>query len=232
VASERRSAAPVLPLALLRGPLAVAAVLALLGQSLSIAVGFHMPLYLEEVLGFTAEKSGAWLAALPLTALLLAPVAGRWADHAGPRIPSGVGLALAATGFVLLAGVGVSPHPGHILGGMALIGAGLGLFTVPNTTALLSAAPHDALGFAAGLQATMRNLGISGGAAAIAAIVASRYAAHGGGALAIGHTGPAGRLAFALASRDAYLAMAAVAVVAAGLAATRGGVARAEPEAG
>jgi EmrB/QacA subfamily drug resistance transporter len=223
LASERRSGAPVLPLRLLRGPLLIAAVLTFLGQSLSIAVGIQMPLYFEEVLGFTATRSGAWLAVLPLAALLFAPIAGRWADHAGPRLPSAAGLAIAAVGLGLLSGLGVGPHPGHILGGMVLIGTGLGLFSVPNSSALLSAAPHEALGFASGLQGTMRNLGISGGAAATAAIVASRFTAHGGGSLAIGHTAPPGRLAFALATRDAYLAMAGVALIAAALAALRGG---------
>jgi EmrB/QacA subfamily drug resistance transporter len=227
--NERRAREPMLPLALLRGPLGLSALLALLGQSLSIAVGFHLPLYFEEVLGFGAEKSGQWLAVMPLAALLLAPLAGRWADLAGPRVPSVAGLALTAAGFVLLSGVGVSPHPGHILGGMALIGVGLGIFTVPNTTALLSAAPHESLGLASGIQATMRNLGISGGAAATAAIVASRYGAHGGGALAIGHIGAAGRVAFALATRDAFLALASVGALAAVLAGLRGGRPKGHP---
>jgi hypothetical protein len=64
----------------------------------------------------------------------------------------------------------------------------------------------------------MRNLGIASGAAAMAAIVASRFAAHGGGALAASaHGGATHPLAFALATRDAYLAMAMVAVGAAAL---------------
>jgi len=50
----------------------------------------------------------------------------------------------------------------------------------------------------------------------MAAIVASRFAAHGGGTLAASARGGATHpLAFALATRDAYLVMAAVAVAAA-----------------
>ena len=217
--AETRSAHPLLPLDLLRGPLGIAAALTMLGNALSITVGFHLPLYLEEVLRFDAARSGRWLAVMPALALLMAPLAGRWADHLGTRQPSVVGLLLTAAGFATLSRVGTVFHAGPLLGGMALIGLGLGLFSVPNTSAMMSAAPHQRLGLASGLQATMRNLGFAGGAAATAAIVASRFVAHGGGALAASVSGGAANPpAFALATRDAYLAMAGVALGAALLA--------------
>lgn len=219
VARESRRAEPLLPVGMLRGPLGVAASLTLLGQAASVGVGFHLPLYLEDVLGFGAARAGQWLAVLPLVALVLAPLAGRWADRLGPRPLAVGGLLLAACGHATLAGVGTSPEPGHLLGGMALIGGGLGLFTVPNSSALLSAVPRARLGIAAGLQATMRNLGVAAGTAATTAIVASRYAAHGGGVLAA--TGAAhalDRVAFAAATRDLYAALAVVAALSAALA--------------
>ena len=213
---ETRSAHPLLPLELLRGPLGVATTLTLVVNALSISVGFHLPLYLEEVLHFDAARSGRWMAVLPLLALVLAPLAGRWSDRIGPRPLSVAGMLLAAAGFAVLSQVGTAPHPVHILGGMALIGAGAGIFTVPNSSAAMGSVPPARLGLASGLQATMRNLGIASGAAAMTAIVASRFAAHGGGTLAASVRGGATHpLAFALATRDAYLVMAAVAVAAA-----------------
>jgi EmrB/QacA subfamily drug resistance transporter len=213
---EARSPHPLLPLDLLRGPLGVATTLTMIANGLSITVGFHLPLYLEEVLRFDAARSGRWLAVLPLLSLFLAPAAGRWSDRIGTRRLSVAGMALAAAGFAVLSQVGTSPHPGHILGGMALIGAGIGIFTVPNSSAAMGSVPPEKLGLASGLQATMRNLGIAGGAAVMAAIVASRFAAHGGDTLAASAHGAATNpLAFALATRDAYLAMAAVAALAA-----------------
>ena len=213
---EARAEHPLLPLDLLRGPLGVATTLTLIANGLSISVGFHLPLYLEEVLHFDAARSGRWLAVLPLLALVLAPLAGRWSDRIGTRSLSVAGMLLAAVGFAVMSQVGTAPHPGHILGGMALIGAGIGIFTVPNSSAAMGSVPPERLGLASGLQATMRNLGIASGAAAMAAIVASRFAAHGGGTLAASARGGATHpLAFALATRDAYLVMAAVAVAAA-----------------
>jgi EmrB/QacA subfamily drug resistance transporter len=219
IVRESRRTDPLLPVAWLRGPFGVAASLTLLGQASSVAVGFHLPLYLEDVLGLRAVEAGRWLAVLPLVALLVAPFAGRWADRAGSRPLTAGGLLLAAAGYAILSGVGVAPSPLRLFGGMALIGGGLGLFTVPNTSALMSAVPSERLGIASGLQATMRNLGVAAGTAATAAIVASRYAVNGGGALAASAEGAAlDRGAFATATRDLYAAMAAIATIAAAIA--------------
>jgi MFS family permease len=228
VVLERRSPAPLLPPSLLFGAVGAGATLTLLGQALSISVGFHLPLYLEDVLGFGASRSGAWLATLPLSALVCAPLAGRWSDRIGSRPLMVFGLVLTAAGLFALSGVGVTPHPVHILGGMALVGVGQGLFGVPNSSQLLSAAPRAQLGLASGLQATMRNLGITSGAAGMAALVATQYAAHGGGAMSALQAGAVNRAAFAAATHDAYLAGGVVALFAALLAARPTRPARAE----
>jgi EmrB/QacA subfamily drug resistance transporter len=216
--AERRASDPLLPLADLNGPLGIAVTLTLLGNLVSIAVGFHLPLYLEEVLGFDAGRSGRWMVVLPLMALVLAPIAGRWSDRWGARRLSVLGFMVTAVGLTVLAGVGVQPHPVRILGGMTLVGIGQGLFAVPNSRALLSAVPRERLGLANGLQGTMRNLGISGGAALTAALMASRFAAHGGGPLAAGTLAAADRVHFTRATAETYLVMAAIAVLGALLA--------------
>jgi len=213
IVAERRASDPLLPTQDLGGPLGTTVTLTLLGNIISIAVGFHLPLYLEEVLGFEAGRSGRWMVVLPLMALVLAPIAGRLSDRWGARPLSVLGFVITAIGLGLLAGVGVEPHALHILGGMALVGIGQGLFAVPNSRALLSAVPAERLGLANGLQGTMRNLGISGGAALTAALLASRFAAHGGGTLAAGPLARSGREAFAQATADAYAVMAAIAVL-------------------
>ncbi len=208
---ERRKPHPMLPLALLFSPLGLAVSLTFLGQMLSIAVGFHLPLYFEDVLGFSAAKSGSWLAALPVAALLIAPFAGRMADAFGAKPLTVGGMALTAVGFWVLSDVGTAPHPFHLIGGMLMIGAGQGLFAVPNASALLSLVPREQLGIAAGLQGTARNLGIATGSAVMGAIVASRYRTHGGGVLASTTSGGVEAPAFAAATHDAYVAMAVLA---------------------
>ncbi len=215
---EARSAHPLLPMDLLRGPLGTATTLTMVVNGLAITVGFHLPLYFEEVLRFDASRSGRWLAVPPLIGLVLAPLAGRWSDRLGARPLLVGGTLLMTAGLAVLAGLGLAPSPWHLLAGLALVGFGMGLFSVPNSSAVMSSVPAERLGLASGLQATMRNLGIAGGAAAMAAIVASRFAAHGGGTLAAGAAGgTAHPLAFAEATRDAYWTMAGLALAAAAL---------------
>jgi len=217
---ERRSSAPMLPLELVLGPLGAAVSLTLVSQALTIAVGLHVPLYLEEVLHEGPQQSGFWNTLLPLAALLFAPLSGRLSDRVGARALTTIGMALTAGGFVALAGLGTAPRPWHLFAGLALVGAGQGLFSVPNASALLSLVPRARLGIASGLQGTTRNLGFSSGAALMGALMASRYFLHAGRALE-GSAAPVDAAAFAWATRDAYLVLAVVAALATALAAAQ-----------
>jgi MFS family permease len=128
-----------------------------------------------------------------------------------------VGFALISVGLLVLAGLGVAAGWAALLAGMALVGLGQGLFSVPNARAILGAVRDDRLGLASGMQATMRNLGFSAGAALGGALLESRFRAHGGTVLG-GHLAAPERLAFAGATADTYKALAAMALVATGLA--------------
>jgi MFS family permease len=220
VVVERRTPHPMLPLQILFGPLGAAVLLTLLSQAMTMAVGFHMPMYLEEVLHFDTQKSGMWNAILPLFALFCAPLAGRLSDRIGARVLTTLGMALACAGFVILAGLGVDTPPWHLFAGLGVMGAGLGLFSVPNASALLSLVPREQLGIASGLQGTTRNLGFSSGIALMGVLVASGYRAHTGHAMA-GTGAPVSPVGFAAATHDAYLVMAVIAVVATLLAAVQ-----------
>lgn len=172
-ALEHRTARPLLPWRHLRGPLGAAVLLTLVGQALSMAVAFLLPLQLEEVLRLDPAHAGRWLAIPPVAALFGAPLAGRLADRFGTRTLSVVGLVLAAAGVLLLARLGVETR--LLAPGAALFGIGLGLFTVPNASAVMGAVPPELLASASGLQATARNLGIAAGTAAASAGVATLY---------------------------------------------------------
>ena len=173
-----------------------------------------MPLFLEEVAGFTAAASGRWLAVIPLAALVAAPLAGRLADRVGARPLTVTGLGLTAAGLWALAQLGVGFAPGPMLSGLCLVGLGLGLFSVPNASALLSLVPPEQLGLASGLQGTMRNLGLASGLAITGAIVASRYAAHGGGELHLTAVTGVVPSAFVAATRELFRTLAGCALAA------------------
>ena len=218
LASQRAAPEPLLPLDLVAGPLGAAVSLTFLSQVLSVSVGFHMPLVLEETGGYTPARSGAWLSVLPLAALVCAPIAGRLADRIGARVLTTAGMLLTAVGFWLLAQLGAMPAGARLAAGLALVGVGQGLFAVPNASALLSLVPLERLGLASGLQGTTRNLGIAAGVAFTGALVTARYHAHAGAALRLGSPGGVDHLAFVLATREAFQALAALALLSALLA--------------
>jgi EmrB/QacA subfamily drug resistance transporter len=218
VTTQRAASEPLLPLDLVAGPLGAAVALTFLGQLLSVSVGFHMPLVLEETGGLTPERSGAWLAVLPLAALVCAPLAGGLTDRVGPRVLTTAGMLLTAVGLWLLSRLGAMPAGFRLAAGLALVGVGQGLFAVPNASALLSLVPSERLGLASGLQGTTRNLGIAAGVALTGALVTARYHAHSGSALRLGSQGGVDHLAFVLATREAFQAMAVLAVLSALLA--------------
>jgi EmrB/QacA subfamily drug resistance transporter len=208
-AMESRSSEPLLPVRVVWGPLGLAFSLTLISHLLNVSVGFHLPLYLEGVMRFDAATTGRWIAIMPVAALVFSPLSGRYADRIGTRPLTALGMAMTTAGFWLLSRVEDAPHPALLLTGMALIGSGQGIFMVPNSSALLSLVPRELLGMASGLQATMRNLGVAAGAAAMAALAASSYAAHGGGTLSA-HESDLNRPALSHATHDAYLVMTAV----------------------
>jgi EmrB/QacA subfamily drug resistance transporter len=218
VVLQRGSSRPLLPLDLVAGPVGAAVSLTFLGQLLSVSVGFHMPLVLEETGGFSAARSGAWLAVLPLSALFCAPLAGRLADRLGPRTLTTTGMLLTAAGLWSLARLGAMPAGVQLAAGLALVGFGQGLFAVPNASALLSLVPPQRLGLASGLQGTSRNLGITAGIALTGALVTARYHTHSGTSLHLGLPGGVDHRAFVLATRETFAALAVVALASAVLA--------------
>jgi hypothetical protein len=136
-----------------------------------------------------------------------------------------LGMALSVGGFWLLAGLGVHPQSWRLACGMALVGLGQGLFAVPNASALLSLVPRELLGFASGLQGTMRNLGIAAGSAGMAAIVTSGYARIVLAPLPAAGAPGLDRAAFAAATRQAFGVLAVAAVAASVLALSQRGTA-------
>lgn len=218
-ATESRSRHPMLPLHILLGPLGAAVTLTLIGQAVTVAVGFGVPLYLEEVLHYDAQHTGLWSAILPLAALFFAPTAGRLSDRLGARVLTTVGMTLTAAGLATLTAVRATmawPLPV----GLSLIGAGQGLFSVPNAAALLSLVPHEQLGIASGLQGTTRNLGMSAGAALMGALLASGYLARTGRVLEGGGV-PVDHAGFVGAARAAFAVLAVIAAVGVWLAAAQ-----------
>ncbi|MFE0590998.1 MFS transporter [Micromonospora echinospora] len=129
---------------------------------------FFLAVYLQNVVGWSALRTG--LATLPMTLLLLvgSARAGALAGRIGPRLPLAVGPVIAAAGLLLLRGVGPgASYWTDVLPGVALFGLGLTLVVAPLTASVLAAVADRFAGVASGFNNAASRVG---GLLAVAAL--------------------------------------------------------------
>ena len=161
VAWERRAAHPLLDMALFvrNRVFAFSNVAALVNYAATFAVGFLLSLYFQSVRGLGAQAAGGILAVQPLVQTAVSPFAGRLSDRVDPRIVASWGMGVIAVGLALLAFVGETTPAAFVMGCLVLLGAGFGLFSSPNTNAVMGSVETRSYGVASATLATMRLAG-------------------------------------------------------------------------
>jgi MFS family permease len=210
VAIEARSAAPLLPLVFFRNRTATAANLAgLLLGAVMFPMFVFLSLYMQQVLGYSAIKTG--LAFLVIAGGLIASsgLAQGLVTRAGPKLvlTAGLlGLAIAQVLFLRLPAVG--RFTTDLLPGFLLVAVALGLSFVGDVIASTTGVRHDDAGLASGLINTSQQIGGAIGLAVTTTIAASRTAA-------LLHTGHRPAVALAGGFHDVYAVTGALAIAAA-----------------
>ena len=161
VVLELRHPAPLIDLGLFRCNriFAFSNLAALFNYSATAAVAFLMSLYLQYIKGLPPYKAGFVLVAQPIVMALASPFAGRLSDRTEPRLIASVGMALSAAGLVLLSFLGQASGLAAITASLFCLGLGFGLFSSPNTNAVMSSVERRHLGLAAASLGTMRLTG-------------------------------------------------------------------------
>ena len=159
---ERRHPSPLLPVSLLSSNRVFAAsnAAALINYSATYAVGFLLSLYLQYIRGYEPVAAGTLLLVQPVIQVFVAPVAGRLADRIQPGHVASVGMAISAVGLFGLSMLGDTTPVGAILALLVLLGVGVGLFSSPNTTAIMGCVEKRFYGSASAMTAMMRSLGM------------------------------------------------------------------------
>jgi MFS family permease len=132
----------------------------MLSYYILFAVMFLIPFYLERVVGYSVALTGSLLVPVPLAMAVVAPWAGSVSDRRGPRLMTATGMFLCALACFLLMLLGELSHLTVLVGILILLGIGMGLFTPPNNSAVMGAAPRDKLSVAGGVLNMMRSLGL------------------------------------------------------------------------
>ena len=159
---ERRVESPVLNIGLLASNRAFAFsnLTALINYGATFAVGFLLSLYLQYIRGYEPVAAGTLLLVQPVIQVFVAPVAGRLADRVQPGHVASVGMAISAVGLFGLSMLGETTSVGVILALLILLGVGVGLFSSPNTTAIMGCVEKRFYGSASAMTAMMRSLGM------------------------------------------------------------------------
>lgn len=160
VVVERRTAAPLLHIALFMQPRFLVAAGATAALAFFYCAAFFlMPLYLGELRLLDSASTG-WLL-LPTTAsmALASPWAGRGCDRVGcgPVMLAGFTALLASA--LMQSAFTASTSWLWVVAAFACMGVGWGSVLGPSITAALSALPRDLSGMALGMATTLHNLG-------------------------------------------------------------------------
>ncbi|HLQ27346.1 MAG TPA: MFS transporter [Acidiferrobacterales bacterium] len=166
---ERRFSSPLIDLGLFKNPvLSLGAVSAYIYFIIVMFPAFLLPLFLHRVLALSFPQIG-WLMTAPAAATIVtAPLGGWLTDHYGYNRPAIIGMSVATIGLLLMAQFTAQTGNTAIVTALVLFGAGMGLFSSPNNTAMLHNVPIEKTGSTGSMIATIRNFGrVSGVALAV-----------------------------------------------------------------
>ncbi len=176
VVIELRSRAPLVPFWIFRfGSVTGANVVGLLLGASLFSMFLFLTLYMQQVLGYSAIKTGFSYLPLALTIVFTAGLASQLVTRIGFKPVLMTGMASLTAGLIWFGQISVGgSYLGDVLGPSLLAGAGLGLAFVPITIAAVAGIQEREAGLASGLINTSQQIGGALGLAVLAAIADSR----------------------------------------------------------
>jgi EmrB/QacA subfamily drug resistance transporter len=138
---------------------AFSSIAALINYSATSAIGFFISLYLQYLKGLDARTAGLIMISQPIAMTLLSPVAGKLSDKRNPGAIASIGMGITASGLVLFCFISKTTPNYFIVLLLLLMGIGFGLFSSPNSNAIMSSVEKRHLGVASGVVGTMRMVG-------------------------------------------------------------------------
>lgn len=134
---------------------------------------FLLPLFMQEVLGFTATQSGLALMPRVLVMMVATPIVGRIYNKVSPRAIIALGVVLVSLGSFDLSGLTLDSGEHDVISAILVQGVGFSCLFVPLTTLALSKIPRHELADATGLNSLVRQIGGAIGLAIFATLLSS-----------------------------------------------------------
>lgn len=157
---ENRQEHPVIPVDILKlphtGRLSLASILAFLANTLMLIT---MPFLLERRFGFPPTTTGLLLLSIPLTLMVVTPLAAALTDRAPGKQIGLVGLSVMLGGLWALASMPDNSGKIGIAVRLSITAAGFALFSPQNSRQIIESAPRHRSAAAGGLVSTSRLFG-------------------------------------------------------------------------
>ena len=132
---------------------------ALINYATTFAITFLLSLYLQYVLGLSPRDAGIILITQPVTMAIVASISGRLSDTYDPRILASAGMAIITGGLIMLTFLTEHSPLYYLVTVLAIVGFGFGMFSSPNTNAIMGSVEKRYLGIASATVGTMRLTG-------------------------------------------------------------------------
>jgi len=173
---ESRSSSPLVPLGVFkRRTLTGANVIGFFLGVTVFGMFFLLSLYMQEVLGFSAIKTGGGYLAVALTAVAASGAAQALVTRAGVKPVLAAGMIFLAAGLAYFTQISVNgSYFGDLFAGFILIGIGLGFSFVPVSIAALAGATSGEAGLQSGLINTNQQIGGALGLAILTTVSTTR----------------------------------------------------------
>jgi EmrB/QacA subfamily drug resistance transporter len=132
---------------------------ALINYAATFAITFILSLYLQFIKGYTPSKSGFLLMFQPAVMTIVASFSGKLSDKYDAGIISSIGMSINVIGLLFLIFVTSIDNNIYLIMSLMILGLGFGLFSSPNTNAIMGSVDKRQLGIASATVSTMRILG-------------------------------------------------------------------------
>jgi EmrB/QacA subfamily drug resistance transporter len=175
VTIERRSAAPLVPLAMFRSRLFVGGCLTIaLITMIAWGTGFTVSEYAQSVLGYSPLRFGLATTALTVMTIVGAYTAQAAVTKFGTRVVAAASMVLMGSGAFLFSQVSVhGSYVKDLFPGLLILGLGIGGGPVAAITAAMSSIKEHEAGVASGINTAFFQIGAALGTAIVAGVIIS-----------------------------------------------------------
>ena len=139
---------------------------------------FLIPVYLQNILGYSALQSGMVLLPIGIIQAVTGPIAGYFSDKVNPKIPIVTGIALFTLSFYLNSMLSVFSEHAQIMLPMYFRGIAMGLLFSPLSALALTEISRTEMAQASGLMNVIRQVGGSFGVAILQTLLTQRIVFH------------------------------------------------------